>query len=538
MRCDTPIVTLIGLGLFGGIADSSFAQTCATAAYPNPLATTALDANARYGASVAISQNRAIVGAPDEDGGKGAAFIHEFDGVQWSAGIRIQPGDGVALDRFGTSVAIDGDWALIGSPDDDDNGVDAGTVYVYHRTFLLSTFVWLQTAKLQANDTVAGDRFGAAVAAKNGRAVIGAPNDNIVFFHQGSAYAFELSAGTWGQLSKLTAGGSQVNENFGSVVAIDGDHIAVGGPGYDNVSPSKIDSGRVGMFLRLTSPSLGWFLDTVVAPSDPVTSGRYGSAVALDGIRLFVGAPGASNLAAVATGASYVYETVGVGAWLQKDKLLPSGAMGDLVGSGVAVNQNRAYVAAKDSVFAYEYSAGAWSQKGPLSVPFADFLSGAAAKLSSVLAMNSTHLIVGRPSTGAGDLGSAFPFAVCGGTWSVLGTGTLGTGGIPKLRGAGPLDDGLPLELRMKFGKPNAASVLVVHVGAPGALPFHGGTLFSYPADLTISLPLSATGELVLPANLPAGLVNVQIVMQMLISDPLANGGVALSNGISAVTAP
>lgn len=528
----------VTLWLAAAAAPAAFAQNCTTTAYPAGLQPAALDADSHYGASVALSNNRAIVGAPDEDG-KGAAFIHDFSGSTWSAGLRLQSNELEAGDHFGAGVAVDGDWALVGAPDDDDKGVDAGAVYVYRRIILIGVPVWVQSAKLYGNDTVAGDRFGAAVAMKGGRAAIGAPNDNIVFFHQGSAYAFELSGTTWSQMSKLTASGSQVNENFGSAVTIDGDYIAVGGPNWDWISPSKIDAGRVAVFLRITNPSTGWFLDAVVNPADPVTSRHLGASVALEGTRLLIGAPGAWNFSSVASGACYVFETVGIGAWLQKAKLLPIlGANGDLIGSGVALAAPHAFVATKDGIIPYDLVGLAWTEKAPLVAPFADFQSGGYAKLGPVVAANATHLIDGRPSAGAGDLGTAIPFAVCGGSWSVLGGATLGTGGIPKLRGAGPLDDNLPLELRMKSGKPNAAAVLLVHVGAPGNVAFHGGILTAFPVDLTVNLPLSPTGELTLPAVLPAGLVNVQMVMQVLVADPLANGGICLSNGTSALTAP
>jgi FG-GAP repeat len=533
----TVLFPSVAVGLAAAGASLAVGQPCAITPYPSPLAASALDANARYGAAVGIAGNRAIVGAPDEDGGKGAVFIHDFANGAWGSGLRLQAGDGAALDHFGAAVAVEGDWALVGAPDDDDLGVDAGAVYVYRRTIIGQFALWLQNAKLKASDTVTGDRFGAAVALKNGRAVIGAPNDSIVYFHQGSAYAFELAGTTWSQISKLTAAGGQVNENFGSVVAIDGNHALVGAPNWDNVSPSKIDSGRAAVFARITSPSLGWFLDAALVPSDPVTAGRYGSAVALEGVNAFVGASGAHNLAAAATGAAYVYKSIGIGAWQQQAKLLPAAsAAGEGAGSGVALAGARALVAGANEVTVYDFAANQWTEKPQLAVPFKDFTSGVATQLGAVVAMTSTHAFVGRPSTGAGDIGTVFPYATCGGAWSVLGGGTLGTGGIPKLRGESALDDLSPFELRLKFGKPNAASILLVRLGAAGNQPFSGGVLAAFPYQLTLSLPLDANGSFALPAVLPAGLVNQSLVFQVLVPDPIANGGVALSNGLVALT--
>lgn len=127
MRSPLPSIA-IAVASWLAATHPAHAQNGSTTPFPSGLTPAALDANARFGAAVDLDGNRAIVGAPDEDGGKGAVYIHEFDGSSWSAGLRLQPSDGVALDHFGSAVAIAGDWALVGVPDDDDFGADAGSV--------------------------------------------------------------------------------------------------------------------------------------------------------------------------------------------------------------------------------------------------------------------------------------------------------------------------------------------------------------------------------------------------------------------------
>ncbi len=96
--------------------------------------------------------------------------------------------DGEAFDDFGRSVAIDGDTAVIGAYLDNDNGSDSGSAYV----FRYDGSIWVQEAKLLADDGEAFDDFGISVAIDGGTAVIGAYLDNDNGSASGSAYVFEV----------------------------------------------------------------------------------------------------------------------------------------------------------------------------------------------------------------------------------------------------------------------------------------------------------------------------------------------------------
>ena len=87
-----------------------------------------------FGTSVAVSGDVAIVGAPNEDtngSNAGAAYIFRFNGSTWIQEDKLIAGDGDASDEFGISVTIDGDIAMVGATGDDDNGSAAGAVYVF-----------------------------------------------------------------------------------------------------------------------------------------------------------------------------------------------------------------------------------------------------------------------------------------------------------------------------------------------------------------------------------------------------------------------
>ena len=134
--------------------------------------------------------------------------------------------DADAGDRFGASVALDGDVALLGAPGADGPASrDAGTAHVFART----EDGWSRQATLTAGDGGAGDRFGASVALSGNRALVGAwgekrPNGELA----GAAYVFARSSGTWTREAKLAPADGGFLDKFGVSVALDGGHALIG----------------------------------------------------------------------------------------------------------------------------------------------------------------------------------------------------------------------------------------------------------------------------------------------------------------------
>ena len=107
----------------------------------------------------------------DDDNGSdsGSAYIFMRSGSTWSQQAKLLPSDGAADDRFGTSVSISGDYAIVGTPFDDDNGTDTGSAYVFVR----SGSTWSQQAKLLPSDGAAEDFFGSSVSISGDYAILG-----------------------------------------------------------------------------------------------------------------------------------------------------------------------------------------------------------------------------------------------------------------------------------------------------------------------------------------------------------------------------
>ncbi|MCD4825660.1 MAG: FG-GAP repeat protein [Phycisphaerae bacterium] len=191
-----------------------------------------------FGSSVAVSGSYAIAGAyGDDDNGasSGSAYIFYKDqgGTNtWGQQIKLTSSDAAENDKFGTSVAISGDYAVAGAYGNDDNGDDSGSAYVFKR----NGDQWTQIAKLTASDAAVGDEFGRSVAIDGDKIIVGAYSDNDDGTESGSAYIFELIGETWTQTDKITAADGAAGDYFGYSVGVSGDYFFGGAYGDDGGS--------------------------------------------------------------------------------------------------------------------------------------------------------------------------------------------------------------------------------------------------------------------------------------------------------------
>ncbi|WP_341939687.1 thrombospondin type 3 repeat-containing protein [Marinimicrobium sp. C2-29] len=183
-----------------------------------------------FGWSVSVDGDTALIGARLNNfsgNGPGSAYVFTRDASgNWSQQAKLLAADGAAEDRFGWSVSVDGDSALIGVPRDDDDGRQSGSAYVYTRD---ASGAWSQQAKLLAADGAADDRFGWSVSVDGDSALIATPFDADNGFRSGSAYVFTRDAsGAWTQQAKLLATDRALNDRFGVSVSVDGDTALIG----------------------------------------------------------------------------------------------------------------------------------------------------------------------------------------------------------------------------------------------------------------------------------------------------------------------
>ena len=187
-----------------------------------------------FGQSVAISGDYAVVGAYGADGTpSGAAYIFHRDGEgSWSEDTKLTASDpDPAGGAFGWSVTIDGTRALVGAMGKDENGNDSGAAYIFDCD---TDGVWIETAKLLASDGSEGDAFGISVALDGDFALIGANRFGHAPENPTAAYSFQhTGGGQWSEVAKLS-GRSDLRDHYGEAVAITQDYAFVGAYGDDD----------------------------------------------------------------------------------------------------------------------------------------------------------------------------------------------------------------------------------------------------------------------------------------------------------------
>jgi len=299
---------------------------------------TAFDASPdkQFGRRVSVDGDTLLAGAPADDGSKGAVYLFVRDGASWAFRQKLTASDAAANAFFGSDVAILGDLIVVGSRGDDSRPTtplpNSGSVYIFKRTGA----TWSQSAKLLPPARVDGRLptdigFGSAVAIDSSvpnenpgvgvitTVVVGAPRDMEeispgVVPAVGSIYIFTMAnddATVWSMGPRFAADDAQVEAVFGTAVAIDGDGIAVGSPGWGAASDGPV--GHAYFFQRAGITNT-WGVAHLFEASDGESRDNFGLSVAItaDGAGEFlvgVGAPFADDPGIGAnTGVAYVYK--------------------------------------------------------------------------------------------------------------------------------------------------------------------------------------------------------------------------------------
>ncbi|MGI9513880.1 MAG: fibronectin type III domain-containing protein [Anderseniella sp.] len=349
-----------------GDGEWSNSSTASPPLFPNERKILASDkaANDKFGIRVAVDGDTAIVGAyRDDDNGSdsGSAYVFIRDNSgNWSQQVKLKASDGAANDSFGHSVALSGNTVIVGAYNDDDNGSNSGSAYVFIRD---NSGNWSQQAKLTASDGAANDYFGYTVAVDGNTAIVGAHQNNDNGTNSGSAYVFIRNGSSWSQQANLKASGGAANDNFGHNVAVDGDTAIVGAHNNDD---NGNNSGSAYVFIRNGS---SWSQQVKLLPlkadgtSDGTASDYFGHSVAVDGDTAIVGAHNNDDNGNN-SGSAYVFIRNG-SSWSQQVKLLPlkvdgtsDGDFNDRFGNSVAVDGNTVIVGALQDAVGTNSNAG------------------------------------------------------------------------------------------------------------------------------------------------------------------------------------
>lgn len=238
---------------------------------------------ALFGRSVSIDGEVVLIGAySDDSNGDRSGSAYVFVRVpskpgSWSQEAKLIPTDNMELQQFGRSVAIDGEIAVIGAWWSDEL-VGAAYVFVVDP---VGSGIWVQQAKLVAEDGASEDFFGESVAIDGNTVVVSAPSPN-----SPASYVFKFDGSTWAQTAKLTPNGGPANGIGDHSVAVVGDTILIGAPDFQGTVGSH--SGAAYVF---GYDGTSWVQRAVLLPDDGASNDWFGTSVAMSGETVVIGAP-------------------------------------------------------------------------------------------------------------------------------------------------------------------------------------------------------------------------------------------------------
>jgi len=221
-----------------------------------------------FGWDYSVVGDWVLVAAPPIAGGssEGIAYVYEGTGSDWRLDQALSAPAGTPEDDFARSTALAPGWAWIGAPGERDR---AGAAYLFEH----QGSGWVRVLRYAPPVHSDHDELGATVAIRGGRALVSAPGD-------GAVHILENDGGTWTTSAVLRPPAGEDPQDFGRALAQDDSRVFVGSPKQGAVYVFNASSGT-------------WSLESLLLPS--ASASAFGSALALEGSTLVVGAPHDEN---------------------------------------------------------------------------------------------------------------------------------------------------------------------------------------------------------------------------------------------------
>jgi hypothetical protein len=358
----------------------------------------------KFGYSVSISGDTAVIGATGTNNtpgttSKGAVYVFIRSGGTWVQSQKLTSPTDNNNSKFGWCVSLLGDVLVVGDPYDNAHDVISGAVFIFTRT----GNSWSHNTTLYIPDGAQLDYFGKSVSISGSTIVVGARD---------TAYVYVYAGATWQQEQQLTSSDSVAGDAFGYSVVVSGDTVVIGAPYDDDGNYST--SGSVFVFTRSTGV---WTEQVKLHASDHINNALFGWSLSLSYNTLVVGARTNNN-----RGAAYVFNGAG-SSWSQEAKLTASDAdTGDLFGESVSIYGDTVVVGAPKSgpynnyygaVYVYTRSDTTWTQQSKLSRTNTDD-----SYFGYSVSLSGDQVVVGSYNNFSG-FGSAYMF---GPSYSVGGT--------------------------------------------------------------------------------------------------------------------
>lgn len=370
----------------------------------------------RFGAAIVLQGDTAFIGAP---AGEGRVHVYSRSANIWSHQAVLAPSAARPDGNFGAALAVSGDRLIVGAPDEIDGLFPSpqypGHAYIFIRQADAS---WTETAKLSGPGSTIPDVFGYAVDIEGDQAVVGMPGyDDYSLSPTGAVHVFTFANGTWSAAAKLQAANSDTK--FGMALDLQGSNLIVGAP----------EGGINGQAFVFTGSGATWSAGAELVSTSEDRLG-FGRAVALDGDRAIVGAPGILYLQEQAPGSIHFF-TRNSGTWSASGELgLADGFQADLfgfpivragdsllVGMGSATNYSDYPVRGGERVLVYTGQGESWTQQATLTAND----GGDGYHYGSAVALDGDRCLVGvpyDPDFNDYRIGSAYLLSRASGTWT------------------------------------------------------------------------------------------------------------------------
>ncbi len=317
--------------------------------------------------------------------------------------------------RFGASMVVGDGEVIVGEVA---NNLRPGTVYVYHE----AGGTWTEASQLRAPEPEVRDGFGAPLARGGATLFVGQAGEIHLFEREGD--------GSYRAVGTLPRPELEDGEQFGAALAADGDWLLVGAPvrgggggwgggggGGGQAQAAEIP-GAVYLFQRTADGE--WVQQGKLSALAGEPQDAFGHAIAIDGPRVIIGAPGASDGA----GAAHIFELdAATGEWNESARLSGGQAeAGDAFGSSVAIAGQLAvagvpqYANGHGAAYVFRLADGgtSWAEHARL-LPF---VGSPQDRFGTDVALAGSEIWVGAPSTGQ-NTGTTYLFSTEGEQYSI-----------------------------------------------------------------------------------------------------------------------
>jgi hypothetical protein len=300
--------------------------------------------------------------------------------------------------------------------------VSASGYQTCDKTDIVFPYDWTTTtqqAKLQASDAAYNDQFGFENGMIDGDTiVVGAhfdqPSGNGSHTQPGAAYVFTRSGTTWSQQAKLVASDPEAGDRFGSAAAISGDTIVIGAKLEDAVASA---AGAAYVFTRSGTT---WSQQAKITASDGAVNDLFGTRARIAGDTIVIGAQQHNSR----RGAAYIFTRSGT-TWSQQAKLTASdAAANDNFGSSVNISADTVVVGAyaensgAGAAYVFTRSGTSWSQQAKLTASDRatnDYFGNTGIGISGDTVAVGARV---KPYSGYVYKGAAYVFTRSGTSWS------------------------------------------------------------------------------------------------------------------------